>query len=116
MLRTMEGAGSAESRVRARDAALRLLNRLTVGAAFAAVAGVGLFSAVSAATIPGTSSSTPITDTGSSTSTATSSSSSSSEDTTSSSSTSSSSSSDLQPSTGVSSSSGTGTVVTGASH
>jgi cytoskeletal protein RodZ len=108
MLRTMERTDSAESRVRARDAALRLLNRLTVGAAFAAVAGVGLFSAVSAATIPGTSSSTPTTDTSSS--------SSSSEDATSSSSDASSSSSDLQPSPGVSSSSGTGKAVTGASH
>jgi cellulose 1,4-beta-cellobiosidase len=91
-------------RVNARDAALQLLNRLTVGAAMAAVAGVGLFGAVSAATIPGTSASTSQ---ASGTSTTTSSSSSS---------TSSSSSSSLQPSSGVSSSSGSASAVSGASN
>ena len=43
-----------EKRIQARDAATRTLNRLTAGLAFGAVAGVGLFGAVSAYTIPGT--------------------------------------------------------------
>jgi hypothetical protein len=46
------------SRIEARDAAFRLLNRLTAGVAFAAVAGVGLLGAVSAYSIPGAASST----------------------------------------------------------
>lgn len=45
--------------MRARDEAMRLLNRLTVGAALGAIAGVGIFGAVSAATIPGTSAASP---------------------------------------------------------
>ncbi|TMD11719.1 MAG: hypothetical protein E6I96_14335 [Chloroflexi bacterium] len=100
----MERATQTEIRVRARDAALRLLNRLTVGAAFAAVAGVGLFSAVSAATIGGSSSAADSSSTSSSTSAS------------STSSTSSSSSSSLQNSSGVSSSSGSAVAVSGASH
>src|SRR5438128_958118 len=45
-------------RARARDAALHLLNRLTYAAAFSAVGLVGIFGAVSAATIPATSTAT----------------------------------------------------------
>ena len=47
---------TTQARVRARDAAMRLLNRLTTGAAVSALVGVGLFAAISAQTIPGTSS------------------------------------------------------------
>jgi hypothetical protein len=94
----------------ARDAALRRLNRLTAGAGIAAVAGLGIFTAVGAATIPGT----PDTAT-SSTSTSTPSDSSSSGDSTSQSSSSSSSGSTIQPSTGVSRSSGRSHAVSGAS-
>ena len=50
----METKDTTQERVRARDAAMRLLNRLTTGAAVSAVIGVGLFGAVSAYTIPGT--------------------------------------------------------------
>jgi hypothetical protein len=53
----MEAAKNEASRIKARDAAFRTLNRLTAGVAFAAVAGVGLLGAVSAHTIPGTTSS-----------------------------------------------------------
>jgi hypothetical protein len=48
--------GLTQSRVRARDAAMRLLNRLTTAIALAAVAAVGVLGAVSAYTIPGTTS------------------------------------------------------------
>jgi cytoskeletal protein RodZ len=44
---------TTHGRMQARDAAMRLLNRLTVGVAFSAVAGVGLLGLVSAQTIPG---------------------------------------------------------------
>jgi hypothetical protein len=50
----METKDTTQDRVRARDAAMRLLNRLTTGAAVSALIGVGLFGAVSAYTIPGT--------------------------------------------------------------
>jgi hypothetical protein len=50
----METKETTQDRVRARDAAMRLLNRLTTGAAVSALIGVGLFGAVSAYTIPGT--------------------------------------------------------------
>jgi hypothetical protein len=53
----MENVKNEASRVRARDAAFRMLNRLTAGVAFAAVAGVGLLGAVSAHTVPGVTSS-----------------------------------------------------------
>src|SRR5258705_5303851 len=43
-----------QDRIQARDAAFRLLNRLTTGAALAALASVGVLGAVSASTIPGT--------------------------------------------------------------
>ena len=46
----MEHRNPAQTR---RAAAKRLLNRLTVGIAFAAVAGVGLLSTIAAQTIPG---------------------------------------------------------------
>ena len=49
----MELTDTTQDRVRARDAAMRLLNRLTTGAAVSALIGVGLFGAVSAYTIPG---------------------------------------------------------------
>jgi hypothetical protein len=55
---SMEKVKDEASRVRARDPAFRMLNRLTAGVAFAAVAGVGLIGAVSAYTIPGVASST----------------------------------------------------------
>ena len=98
----METKDTTQDRVRARDAAMRLLNRLTTGAAMSALIGVGLFGAVSAYTIPGTKTS----------STATASTS-----TTSSSSTSSTStSSGLQSSTTpVTSSSSSGVAVSGGS-
>ena len=91
-----------QDRIRARDAAFRLLNRLTTGAAVAALASVGVLGAVSASTIPGTTTS-PTTSNMTSTSTATS--------------TSSSSTSGLgSSSTPVkSSSSGSGVVVSGGS-
>jgi hypothetical protein len=73
----METKDTTQDRVRARDAAMRLLNRLTTGAALSAVIGVGLFGAVSAYTIPGTQTSstagTSTTSTASSTTTSTSS-------------------------------------------
>jgi cytoskeletal protein RodZ len=73
----METKDTTQDRVRARDAAMRLLNRLTTGAAVSALIGVGLFGAVSAYTIPGTATSstasTSATSTSSSSSTSTSS-------------------------------------------
>lgn len=84
-------------RIRSRDAAMRLLNRLTAGVAFAAIGGVGMFAAVSAHTFPATISSisTASSSTGTSTST---------------------SSSSLQSSsTPVSSSSSSGVAVSGGS-
>ena len=45
--------GTNETRIRARDAAARMLNRITAGVAFGAVAGVGLLGVVSAYSIPG---------------------------------------------------------------
>jgi hypothetical protein len=49
----METDNSRETRIHARDAAVRMLNRVTAAVAFGAVAGVGLLGAVSAITIPG---------------------------------------------------------------
>jgi hypothetical protein len=46
--------GMTQSRMHARDAGLRLLNRLTTGIALAAVGALGVLTAVSAYTIPGT--------------------------------------------------------------
>lgn len=51
----LDGTGA---RIKARDSAMRLMNRLTAGVAFAAIGGVGVFAAVSAHTIPGASSAT----------------------------------------------------------
>jgi hypothetical protein len=100
-VRTMEIDNAAETRIRVRDAGARMLNRLTAGVAFGAVAGVGLLGAVSANTIPGTASYSS----GVTASTATSSGS-----------TSTSASSGLQSSSsGVSSSSGSGVAVSGGS-
>ena len=42
-----------DPRIRARDTAARMLNRITAGVVFGAVAGVGLVGVVSAYTIPG---------------------------------------------------------------
>ena len=93
---TMEIKDTIQDRVRARDAAMRVLNRLTAGAAVSAVVGVGLLGAISAHTIPGTASTSTA-----STSTAT---------------TSTSSSSGLQTSTTpVTSSSSSGVAVSGGS-
>ena len=101
-----------EHRIRARDASLRMLHRLTLGAAFAAVGALGVFSAVSAATIPGSSSGSPATaQTTTSTSAGVEPS-----PTSNSSSSSSSSSSTLQPSSGVGAAGTGGHAVTGASH
>lgn len=99
------------TRIEARDAALQLLNRLTFWAGAAALAAVGVFAAVGAATIPGTAST-------SSQAAAGASSTGSSPTAQSSSSSSSSSSSPLQPSAGGVSAapSGSGAVATGASH
>ncbi len=97
----MENKNMTDKRIRARDAATRTLNRLTAGLAFGAVAGVGLLGAVSAYTIPGMAA----TSSGATASTATSSGT-----------TSTSASSGLQASpTPVSSSSGSGVVVSGGS-
>jgi hypothetical protein len=69
---------NTQHRIQGRDAAFRLLNRLTTGAAVAALASVGVLGAVSASTIPGTTTSqTASTATSASTSTSISSSSSS---------------------------------------
>jgi hypothetical protein len=98
----MESRRQTEGKIRAREAALSLLNRLTFGVAAAALGGVGLLGAVSAATLPGTASSSTSTASAATSSSSTSSSSS--------------SSSGLQSSSGVSSSSGGGVAVSGASH
>ena len=52
----MENKNTTDKRIQARDSATRMLNRLTAGLAFGAVAGVGILGAVSAYTIPGTTS------------------------------------------------------------
>jgi hypothetical protein len=91
-----------QSKISARDRAQRLMNHLTAGVAVAAIAGVGVFGYVSAATIPGSTQSSTATATSTATPTT--------------SSTSSSSSSALSPSSGtVSSSSGSGVAVSGGS-
>src|ERR1700694_3498351 len=100
----MEIKDTIQDRVRARDAAMRLLNRLTTGAAVSALVGVGALGVISAHTIPGTSSATASTATTSSSSTSSSSTSTST------------SSSGLQTSTTpVSSSSSSGVAVSGGS-
>lgn len=89
----MEADITHDTRIRARDAATRTLNRVTAGVAFGAIAGVGLLGVVSAYTIPAatTVSEVASTDSGSS-------------------------STGLQSSSGtVSSSSGSGIVVSGGS-
>jgi len=86
--------------MRARDAAMRQIDRITRGVAFAAIAGVGMLTAVSAYSIPGTAPSSLTATTSTSTSTS-----------------SSSTSSGLQSSsTGVTSSSGSAVAVSGGSH
>src|ERR1700693_1052602 len=52
-MRTMEDKITNDPRIRARDAAARMLNRLTAGVAVSAITAVGVVSAVSAYTIPG---------------------------------------------------------------
>jgi hypothetical protein len=49
----MDTKDTTQARVRARDAAMRLLNRLTTGAAISALIGVGLFGTIGANTIRG---------------------------------------------------------------
>lgn len=91
------------TRIEDRDAAIRLLDRLTFWLAAAALAAVGVFAAISAATIPGSASSN-----GNASATSTSTVDQSSSSTT----------NGLQPSGGGVSSapSGSGTVATGASR
>ncbi|MDQ6880348.1 MAG: hypothetical protein M3082_22120 [Candidatus Dormibacteraeota bacterium] len=55
----METYNSDDTRIRARDRASRMLNRITAGAAFSAIAGEGLLGGVSAHLIPGTAAITP---------------------------------------------------------
>lgn len=55
MERNLDGP---HARIKARDAAMRLMNRLTAGVAFAAIGGVGVFGLVSAHTVPSVSIST----------------------------------------------------------
>ena len=50
----MENENMTDRRIEAREAATRLLNRLTAGLAFGAIAGVGILGTVSANMIPGT--------------------------------------------------------------
>jgi hypothetical protein len=88
---------NTKARMRARDAAMRQLDRITRGVAFAAIAGVGVLTAVSAYSVPGTTSSSLTATTSTSTSSST--------------------SSGLQSSsTGVTSSSGSAVAVSGGSH
>ncbi len=49
----MQDSKPNETRIRAREAASRMLTTVTAGVAFGAIAGVGLFGVVSAYTIPG---------------------------------------------------------------
>jgi hypothetical protein len=49
----MENKNATDQRIRARDSATKMLNRLTAGLAFGAIAGVAVLGAVSAYTIPG---------------------------------------------------------------
>ena len=101
------------TRIEARDAALQLLNRLTFWAGAAALAAVGVFAAVGAATIPGNASISSQAGSGVSPTPSTSNSSTAQ----SSSSSSSSSSEGLQSPGDVSSTAGgSGVVATGASH
>jgi hypothetical protein len=54
----MENENMTDRRIEAREAATRLLNRLTAGLAFGAIAGVGILGTVSAYAIPGTATTT----------------------------------------------------------
>ncbi|HZK74967.1 MAG TPA: hypothetical protein VFD88_13295 [Clostridia bacterium] len=63
-LRTMHENGTNDTRIRARDAASRLLNRITTGIAIGALTSVGAVAAVTAYTIPGVASSTQVASTG----------------------------------------------------
>jgi hypothetical protein len=100
----MENENTTDKRIQARDAATRMLNRLTAGLAFGAIAGVGILGTVSAYTIPGTAA----TSSGATASTSTSS------GTTSTSSGSTSTGVQASP-TPISSSSGSGVAVSGGS-
>jgi hypothetical protein len=77
-VRTMETDNTIDNRIRARDTATRMLNRLTAGVGLSAIAGVAVLGAVSAYTIPGLATYTQGATASTSTSTGTSSSSSSS--------------------------------------
>jgi hypothetical protein len=65
---TMENDNTNDTRIRARDSASRMLNRITAGVAFSAVAGVGLLGAVSAHVILGVATSTQVASSSASTS------------------------------------------------
>ena len=95
-MRAMEDNNANDLRIRARDAATRMLSRLTAGVAVSAITAVGVVSAVSAYTIPGIAS----TSSGATASTST---------------TSGSTSTGLSSSGSVSSSSGSGVAVSGGS-
>ena len=100
----MENTKAADVRIGARDRALSLLNNMTAGIAFAAVAGVGIFGVIGEMTIPGVSASSSTTTTGAASTSSTASSASSS------------ASSGLQSSSGtVSSSSSSPVAVSGGS-
>jgi hypothetical protein len=100
----MGNAKNEATRIQARNAAFKMLNRVTAGVAFAAMAGVGLLSAVSAHTIPGLASSSPPSSTTASNATGVSSAA-----------TSTSSTGIQSSSTGVSQSSSSGVAVSGGS-
>ena len=68
----MENENTTAKRIQARNAANMMLNRLTAGLAFGAVAGVGILGAVSAYTILGTAATTSGATASTSTSTSTS--------------------------------------------
>ena len=94
---------SMRAKVNARDAALRLMNRLTAGVVFGAVAGLGLAGYTAAATHPGSTTSSSATSTSSASASTTTSGSAS-------------SSTGLQsPSTSVGSTSSSGHTVSGGS-
>ncbi len=104
----MKGMEGTQARVMKREAAMQRLDRMTTGVALAALAGVGIFAAVSASTIPGTSNAQAATGASAQNSSSATGSTSVSQDP--------GSSSGFQPLSGVGSSSGPGLVVSGGSH
>lgn len=111
--------GNTRARIEARDAALRLINRITTWVSVGAVAGVAALGGIAAATIPGTASSSSPSQKSASTNatSAPASNSTSTSTTTTASGSSTTSSSGLRSSTGVSSApSSTPVVVSGGSR